>query len=453
MSAILGRVDPESGPPTGLPLRHFVVALAFLLVGGVVALLDSLGVRVGQSSVAAIHLLVAGGVCLTILGAMTQFVPVWSGVSLYSRRLTRLQLPLVAGGLLGVAGSFLLVEPLWLPVAGSVALLGFWTFVANIALTLHRARPWDVTERHFALALVAFTLVPALGVLLGLSSASPGLVSVPYLTLRATHATVAVFGAVLLTVAGALAQLAPMFTQCADHPVDRYLQTFEEVTLPAGVVLLAGGRLLSVSVVARLGAVAVVAGVSAVALLLGRRLWGARVAPSPMLRRYAVAAVALLLWVGTSLPAWLVDPLSSRATVGHPTVGGLLLAVGVGFVVVGTLYHVVPFLVWVEEYSDRLGLADVPSVDDLYDDRLARLDLVTTSAGVLSVGLGATLGVPAATGGGGLLVLVGLSVVTANLLGVLRAHAAAGLAGVVVPRFANRHTRRDTVDRPADSEG
>nr|WP_264475119.1 hypothetical protein [Salinirubrum litoreum] len=449
MNAVLGRVDPESGPPTVLPLRHFVVGLGFLLLGGVVSLLGPSGVRVGRSSVAAVHLLVAGGVCLTILGAMTQFVPVWSGVQLYSRRLTRLQLPLVASGLLGVAGSLLLVEPTWLPVAGVVALLGFWTFVANVALTLRRARPWDVTERHFALALVAFTLVPTFGVLLGLSSARPGLVSVPYVALRATHATVAVFGAVLLTVAGALAQLAPMFTQCGDHPVDRHLQRIEEATLPAGVVLLAGGRLLSVSVVARLGAVAVVAGVSAVALLLGRRLWGARVAPSPMLRRYAVGAVALLLWAGTTPPAWLADPLSSRATVGHPAVGGFLLAVAVGFVVVGTLYHVVPFLVWVEEYSDRLGLSDVPAVDDLYDDRLARLDLLATGSGASLVGLG----VPAATQAGGLLVLVGLVIVTANLLGVLRAHAATGLAGVVFPRWARRRTRRDTDSRSADSEG
>jgi hypothetical protein len=453
MSAILGRVEPERGPPTVLPLRHFVVGLGFLLLGGVVALLGPVGLSTGWSAVAAVHLLVAGGVCLTILGAVTQFVPVWSGVSLYSRRLTRLQLPLVAGGLLGIAGSFLLVEPTWLPVAGSVALLGFWTFVANIALTLRRARPWDVTERHFALALVAFTLVPALGVLLGLSSASPGLLPLSFVALRGTHATVAVFGAVLLTVAGALAQLAPMFTQCADHPADRSLQRAEEATLPVGVVLLAGGRLWSVPVVARLGAVAVVVGVSAVALLLGRRLRDARVAPSPMLRRYAVGAVALAGWAVTALPAWLADPLSPHATVGHPVVGGPLLAVAVGFVVVGTLYHVVPFLVWVEAYSDRLGLADVPSVDDLYDDRLARADLCATGVGALSITLGVALGVGTATVIGGLLVVVGLVAVTRNLLGVLRSHAATGLVGVVAPDWARRRVGPGVGDRSTESEG
>jgi hypothetical protein len=453
MNAILGRVDPERGPPTVLPLRHFAVALAFLLAGGVVALLDPLGIQVGRSPVTAVHLLVAGGVCLTILGAVTQFVPVWSGVSLYSRRLARLQLPLVAGGLLGVAVSFLLVEPAWLPVAGTVALAGFWTFVANIALTLRRAGPWDVTERHFALALIAFTLVPVLGVLLGLAAVAPGVLPVTYVALRATHATVGVFGAVLLTVAGALAQLAPMFTRCGDHPADAYIQRAGEAALPAGVALLAGGRLLRHAVVARVGGVLVAAGVAAVALLLARRLAGARVDASPMLRRYAVAALAFLLWAGTAVPGWLANPLSPQTAVGHPAVGGPLLAVAVGFVVLGTLYHVVPFLVWVEEYSDRLGLADVPAVDDLYDDRLARLDLLATGLGAVLVGLGAALGVAAATATGGLLVVVGLAVVTANLLGVLRAHAATGLAGVLVPNRARRRVRRGTDDRSGDSEG
>jgi hypothetical protein len=454
MNAILGRVDTDAGPPTRLPLRHFVVALAFLVAGGVVALLDPLGVVVGRSPVAAVHLLVAGGVCLTILGAMTQFVPVWSGVTLFSRRLARLQLPLVAGGVLGVAVALLLVAPAWLPVAGGVALVGFWAFVGNVALTLRRARPWDVTERHFALALLAFTAVPVLGVLLGLSYAQPGLPSVSVVGLRGAHVTVAVFGAVLLTVVGALAQLAPMFTQCGDHPADRYLQSIEEATLPAGVALLAGGRVLRSAAAARIGGLLVVVGLTAAGVLLARRLWAARVDASPMLRRYAVAAVALCLWAASALPTWLADPLSPRATVGHPAVGGPLVAVAVGFVLVGTLYHVVPFLVWVDQYSHQLGLADVPSVDDLYDSRLARVDLAASVGGALLVLVAAVRQSDVLVGVGGLLVVTGLAVATVTLLDVVRRHAATGLAGVLVPEGARPTVRsgRRTGD-PGESEG
>jgi hypothetical protein len=384
---------------------------------------------------------------------MTQFVPVWSGVALYSRRLARLQLGLVASGLGGVAASFLLVAPTWLPVAGLLALAGFWAFVCNVALTLRRARPWDVTERHFALALVAFALVPVLGVLLGLAAVRPELVPVSYLSLRATHATVAVFGAVLLTVAGALAQLAPMFTQCADHPVDGWLQRVEAATFPLGVVCLAGGRLLGEAALARVGGLLVVTGLTAVGVLLGRRLWGARVEPSPMLRRYAVTALALVLWAATALPAWLADPLSPRATFGHPAVGGLLLAVAVGFVVVGSLYHIVPFLVWVDEYSDRLGLADVPSVDDLYDDRVARVDLACTLLGSLLVLAQSVLAGESLLVAGGLLVVGGLALVVWNLLDAVRTHAATGVVGVAVPGWGPDGGRVGVADGRGDSEG
>jgi hypothetical protein len=173
-----------------------------------------------------------------------------------------------------------------------------------------------------------------------------------------------------------------------------------------------------------------------------------------MLRRYAVAAVALCLWAASALPTWLADPLSPRATVGHPAVGGPLVAVAVGFVLVGTLYHVVPFLVWVDQYSHQLGLADVPSVDDLYDSRLARVDLAASVGGALLVLVAAVRQSDVLVGVGGLLVVTGLAVATVTLLDVVRRHAATGLAGVLVPEGARPTVRsgRRTGD-PGESEG
>jgi len=52
-----------------------------------------------------------------------------------------------------------------------------------------------------------------------------------------------------------------------------------------------------------------------------------------------------------------------------------------GFVVVGSLYHVVPFIVWLDRYADRVGLERVPAIDDLYDARVATVDLAATLGG------------------------------------------------------------------------
>ena len=371
MGAIPAAVDTDHGPPTAIPLGHFGVGLGFLLAG-VVAILVGPSGRGGALGV--VHLLLAGWVCVTIAGAMTQFVPVWSGVRLYSRRLAVRQLWLVTAGVAGLAGVFLAGRFELAPVAGVVATLGFWTFVYNLARTLARVDRFDVTERHFAVALAWVLLLTALGPLLALDLAIGFLpvAGVGHAGLLGAHATLAVFGAVLTTVIGALYQLATMFTQTELGPIERRFQRAETAGYPFGVAALALGRLLSHTAIARVGGLLVAGSLLGIGAVLANRLRLSQVDWNPMLTRYALAAGLALAWATTALRSWWTDPLGSRY--GSPAAGPLLLAGLVGLVVAGTLYHVVPFLVWVRQYSDRLGLEPVPLVEDLYDGRVAALD-------------------------------------------------------------------------------
>jgi hypothetical protein len=449
MSVVPGAVDTDRQPPMTIPLRHFLVGLGFLLLGvglgvGLVA-----GDPPGRAGLAHVHLLLVGWVCVTIMGAMTQFVPVWSGVALHARRLAAWQLPPVAVGLLGFVGCLLAGRPAWTPLFGLLMLAGFWTFVYNVGRTLlvvarrgggersgagRLAGPLaalDVTERHFAVALGFFLLLTALGVLLAVDFAVP--VFEPLGLARsdvvAAHATLAVFGAVLTTVLGALYQLGTMFTQTELHGVDVPLQRVETVAYPLGVVALAAGRLAGVAELASAGGLLVVAGIAAVAVVLARKLLEMRVAWTPMHRRYAVVAGAMLLWAALTVPAWLTAPLSPAARLGPPGAGHLLALGVVGFVVLGTLYHVVPFVVWVHRYSDRLGFETVPMIDDLYDDRVALLDLAAFAAGTgLLVGAELLAGrvdaglLDAARPVAGALLAAGAVLFVGNVLLVVRRH-------------------------------
>ncbi|MFB6080141.1 MAG: hypothetical protein ABEJ81_03990 [Haloferacaceae archaeon] len=426
MGAIPGALATDEQPPMTVPLRHFVVGLGFLVAGGLVGTSDALGVLPGSSTLAHVHLLLVGWVCLTIMGAMTQFVPVWSGTSLHSKRLSTVQLWLVTAGLVGFVGSLLGGTYGWLPAFGVLMLAGFWIFVYNVARTLGGARPWDVTERHFALALGFFVLVTVFGVTLAVSYARPLPPGVPFTrtTLRTTHATLAVFGAVLTTVLGALYQLGTMFTQSDLHGIDGPLRRIEEVGYPAGVVLLATGRLFARPAVGRVGALLVVAGLFAFGVILARRLHETSVAWTPMLVRYAVVAVAMVAWAALAAPAWYADPLGPDALFGSPALSHLLLFGVVGFVVIGTLYHVVPFIVWVHRYGDALGLGDVPMIDDLYDDGLATVDFVLVLAGCATLVVAEGFSLPrTVTAVGGILAVSGFLVFAANLLLVVRTHA------------------------------
>jgi len=439
MGAIPGDIETDTQPPMAIPLRHFLAGLAFLLAGVAVGALAPLGVVPGAAGLAHVHLLLAGWVCVTILGAMTQFVPVWSGTTLHSRRLARAQLWAVAAGLAGFVGCLLAEFYALLPAFGGLLLVGFWTFAYNVGRTLLAARPWDVTERHFAVALGFFVVVTGFGVMLAAGYTRPVLADLPITRtgLRDAHATLAVFGAVLVTVFGALYQLATMFTQSELHGVDVHLRRVETVGYPVGVVALAAGRLFGAPAVARIGALLVLVGVAAMGVVLARRLVETAVEWTPMLRRYAVAAVAMLAWAALSLPAWIADSLDPAATFGAPGAAHLLLFGAVGFVVAGTLYHVVPFIVWVHRYSDRLGFEPVPMIDDLYDDRLASVDFAALTVGAAVIVLAELLPVlgiaavpeTAATVLGGVVATAGVVVFVANLGNVVREHG----AGSVVP--------------------
>jgi len=422
MGVVPGGIDADAGPPTRLPLAHFLVGLLALAAGAAAGLAGALGWG-GLTVAAHVHLLLAGWVCLTIMGAMTQFVPVWSGVALHSRRLAAAQLWLAAAGLAVVAGAFLSTT-LWLvPAGGAVLLAGVWVFVYNVSRTLPRGL--DATERHFAAALCFFLAVTVVGLALALDYGRPLLsgLGLARPDVLATHATLAVFGAVLTTVLGAVYQLATMFTQTELSATERSAQRAETVGYPVGVFALAAGRLADLPALARAGGLVVALGLATVAAIVAHKLVETRVEWTPMLSRYAVFAGATLLWAALAVPAWLARPTAAETVYGAPGGAHLLLLGVVGFVVWGTLYHVVPFIVWVGRYSDRLGLEPVPMIDDLYRDDLARADLGCLGAGVAALTADGLLALPDWTAPvGGLAVLAGVGLFGANLVLVVREH-------------------------------
>jgi phage shock protein PspC (stress-responsive transcriptional regulator) len=448
MSVVPNSVDTTQQPPMTVPLRHFVVGLGLLLAGIVSGLADVFGVAPGTVRVVHIHLLLAGWVCVTIMGAMTQFVPVWSGTALHSQRLPTLQLWAVTVGIIGFATSLLGGALTWVPVFGAAMLVGFWIFVYNIGRTLLSLPAYDVTERHFGLALGFFAFVATLGFLLAVDFVAPMFSRLPVsrASVIGSHATLAVFGAVMTTVLGALYQLATMFTQTDLHGADNHLRRIEEWGYPLGVVGLAVGRLLGTAALARAGGVLMTVSLLGFSLILARRLHETQVEWTPMLSRYAVAAPAVALWAVLTLRAWIAAPLARSALLGAPGTSHLLAVGVVGSVVFGTLYHVVPFIIWVHRYSDLLGYEPVPMVDDLYSDRLAAVDFAFTTGGTVTLVASALMGLPSpsvAVGGG--LFAVGALCFVANMGQVLRDHGPESLPGLLLGTF--------WTDRSCSSEG
>ncbi|WP_265111339.1 hypothetical protein [Halosolutus halophilus] len=433
MNRIPGGLRTDQQPPMAIPLRHFVLALAFLVAGTVGGTVMAVTTLPGLAGVARIHTLLLGWIGLTIMGAMTQFVPVWSGVTIHSRRLAIAQLWLVTGGLVGFLACLLAGALAWLPLVAAAILVGLLLFVYNVGRTLWAARPLDFTERHFAFALACFAALAPLGYLMAVdftASVFDGILLTRGDVLL-VHATLALYGAVLATIVGALAQLGQMFTQAEFDSVDERLLGLEQVLFPAGLILFAASRGLGWEPVARIGGLALLAGLAAFTVVVARLLLHSTVDRSPMTKRYWVVVASLVAWIALAVPAWWLDPVAYDALFGHPD-GFPVLVVGVfAFVVVGSLYHIVPFIIWIDRYSDRLGFEQVPMIDDLYDDRLERADFRVTLVGFVGLAAGPLFDLPTAvTVAGSLLATVGFCLFVLNVLLTIHRHGPDGIAGV-----------------------
>ncbi|UIP01443.1 hypothetical protein Hbl1158_14990 (plasmid) [Halobaculum sp. CBA1158] len=427
----------ERGPSTAATVRRAVLAAAILPVWAGVVLADRVGVAGALAGPAANHLLFAGVACTAIAAALPKFVAVWSDTPLLWGRAAGAAAPLVALGSVGVAAG-LLGDATWATVAGGVALaVGVWALAAATGRTLAPVRPWDATER-LLLAGVGFL---AAGSLLGLAvgAARAGrpaaLVGLNPVAAATAHATLMALGGVLSVGYGGVFQLSSMLTGAPDAPrVDRVARAVS-VLHPTGVALLAGGRLLGdptgVGVgggIALAGALALVGGGVAVAVcavaaggVVAHRLRTGGES-SATTRRYWGVALALPAWGVAAGVRWIGDPLSRAGALGGATAEPLLWA-AVVFLVVGSLYHIGPFLVWLDRYADRLGLEPVPDVAELYDARVERVDGVALAVAVLALvsagaGLPGPLGVIGGVAGG--VAAVGVAY---NLVWVVREHA------------------------------
>ncbi len=389
-------LDTDRQPPLSLPFAHFSLGAGLLVVGGAIAGIAPLLFSIRASSAGTLHLLLAGWIGLTIMGAMTQFVPVWSGTALHSRRLSVASLWLVLAGVPALFTVFLTGAYAWFPVAGGILLTGFWTFAYNVGRTLPPARSLDITEAHFLFALGSLVVATGLGWVLATDIGYRILedLFVTRVGVLMAHLTLTVFGFVLVTIVGALFQLSPMFTQSDPTSFDAHLAHVEMVALPGGILLLAGGRLLALQNVARFGAIAVLLGTFCAAMYLLRRLWRARVEPGPMLRRYWLVGLSLLGWGLFSVATWVPAPLAYFARFGSPRTTHLLFVGVFALTIVGTVYHVVPFIVWFHRYSDRLGYERVPMIDDLYDPRIEIVEFWVLGVGLAVLWLGELLGAP-----------------------------------------------------------
>jgi hypothetical protein len=365
-------------------MAYFASALGFLIVG-----LAAWGCGYGlpteadaPDTLAVVHLLTIGWLGLLFCGALLQFVPVLAATHL---RMAWLAGPALVSLLLGIGaltigflalGGHLDVDVRFLAVAAVLLATAFGCLAVSLSATILSQKAFDGPSVLVMVGIVALSATIAMGasfagMLSGLFAA-PRFASilsdlVPY------HAASGLLGWMTLTAVGVSYRLFTMFMLAPEKGYSTRLVTSFGVC--ALVVLYVGFAIEVLDL--PLAILAPLIGVALAFVLLaayGRDVWRMfRARRRKVLELNSLAGLVALVFLGAAmltLAAALFPDLDKSFAVAAFYLLGLGWLSGLGL---AQLYKIVPFLTWLETYGPVMGKSQVPRVQDLVDERHAKI--------------------------------------------------------------------------------
>ena len=381
-------------PSVAIPLRFVLTGIvSFLAAMTWLAFRPDLlaTYHYNQYIIAVTHLFVLGWLCSVIMGAMYQLVPVALETKLHSEKLARWHYVLHTVGFAGMVAMFWVWDMKQVGHFGSAFGFGVILFAYNLTRTLLRIPRWNVVAVGIASALFWLVMTMSAGLFLASAKCWPQINPLDPIASMHAHAHLGVLGFFVTMLVAVSYKLIPMFTLSELRNPRRALTSI--VLLNVGLlglaftILLGGVWKLAFALVAIAGLGCF--GVEVLAILRSRKRavldWGLKQFLVALALLAPLSALAIVLcWPGLPLTA---------LTAQLETVYGVLALLGVlSFAIVGMLHKIIPFLVWYASYSKQIGRAKVPSLSDLYSERLQKISFVFLMVGLVGMCLSAALG-------------------------------------------------------------
>jgi cbb3-type cytochrome oxidase subunit 1 len=417
-------VDPATGqsrlPSMTIPLRFVLLGLLSLFtgIGLLVARPDLLATyHYNQYIIAVTHLVVLGFIGSVVMGAMYQLVPVALETRLHSERLARWHFVAHAVGVVGMVVMFWTWNLKQVGHFGSVFALGVGLFVFNLVKTLRTIPRWNVIAFAIAAALGWLSFTVLAGLYLAASKCWSFSSFNPIAAMHA-HAHLGGLGVFVMLIVGIAYKLIPMFVLSDLRSVRRAgwsLGLLNTGLLGLFFTILLQSRLKPLFAVVAVAGLALY-GLEIRAILRNRTRrvldWGVR---------YFLTAIALLapLSVLGLVLAWPGLPATAFTTQLENVYGFLGLFGVVALAILGMLYKIVPFLVWFHRYSGEIGRAKVPSMAEMYSERLQVAGYWTFVGGLAMTSVATALGHVLAVRGGCVLLTTSLAIFAVNMAKVL----------------------------------
>ncbi len=374
------RPRPASGPSPLVPLGYLVcAAAAFLLASLGIAWLgpELAGHYYHPRLLALTHTVTLGWVTLAIMGASYQLIPIVLERPIWSERLARWQLAILAVAVTGMVVHFYLGTWPGLAAAAGLLAVGIALHLGNVGMSLRGFTRWTFTARLVVLAYCGLALTTLFGLALAGNRVWPFLPGELFPTLHA-HVQLALLGWVAPMILAVAARVYPMFFLA---PAPRRWHSFVQLWgLATGVPAVVLG-LLGVPGLLVTGALAVAAAAGAHAAWVCEMAWGRKRPGLDWGLRFVLTATAFLAPAAVLGVAMATDHLAGpRVALAYAvvTLGGWI-----SLTIVGMMLKIVPFLVWYRVYSPRAGREPVPTLAQISRPRAEGFAYLLLTGGIV----------------------------------------------------------------------
>jgi len=377
--SLSARPRPGAGLSPLVPLGYLVCAAGAFLVASLGAAWlgpELAGHYYHPRLLALTHTVTLGWVTLAIMGASYQLIPIVLERPIWSERLARWQLAILAVAVTGMVAHFHLGTWPGLTAAAGLLAVGITLHLGNVGMSLRGFTQWTFTARLVVLAYGALALTTLFGLALAVNRVWPILPGEFFPTLHA-HVQLALLGWVAPMILAVAARVYPMFFLA---PAPRRWHSFLQLWgLAAGVPAVVLG-LLGVPGLLVAGALAVAAAVGAHGAWICEMAWWRRRPSLDWGLRFVLTATAFLPPAAVLGVALAADRLSG------PRVAIAYTIVTLGWVsltIAGMMLKIVPFLVWYHAYSPRAGREPVPTLAELSWPRAEALAYGLLTGGIV----------------------------------------------------------------------
>ena len=352
----------DEGPSISAPLRFFLTAPLFAIAAGLLLLWagpEMLASRWTPQVLAFTHLITVGFMLQVMLGALQQLLPVMAGASMHrAERVASVVHATIAMGAVLLVAAFWTSLPLLFGASAITLGMGIVIFVGAALHALHGAVAGGAVRHGLRMALVGLLVTAGIGLVNAIALGWP--IDIALQQLTNVHLAWGFMGwaGVLLGVVGFV--VVPMFQQTRQYP-----RWFTQWFAGAGAALVALWTMAELADYAR---TAVVLAIGVVLLAASLALMTLKLLLAS--KRPSLDAVHILWRFGmanavAACGLWLLAQVSATVAQwqGWPLLFGVLVLVGGFFsVIVGMLYKIVPFLVWLHLQNQGQGRMLAPNI-------------------------------------------------------------------------------------------